>query len=140
MSSQYKISQIVGKKYFTSTPTSEWSYSGYLEAVEPHINISTKLSALKSLWKKRFNEHLNEIAKGRSDKKKDSNATEFWDQFEKKRTLKKQQYDTNVDIQVNTLKVMSTASSYQKDELSKQMEIPGDNKNLPIESNMILQE
>ncbi|RIB01638.1 hypothetical protein C2G38_2230210 [Gigaspora rosea] len=32
MSSQYKISQIAGEKYFTSTPTSEWSYFGYLEA------------------------------------------------------------------------------------------------------------
>jgi len=41
------------------------------------------------------------------------------------------QYDTNVDIQLNTLKVMSTASSYQSNELSKQMEISGDNdKNL----------
>ena len=41
------------------------------------------------------------------------------------------QYDTNVDIQLNTLKVMSTASSYQRNELSKQMEISGDDdKNL----------
>jgi len=40
-------------------------------------------------------------------------------------------YDTNVDIQLNTLKVMSTASSYQRNELSKQMEISSDNdKNL----------
>ncbi|CAG8753932.1 3711_t:CDS:10, partial [Racocetra persica] len=132
MSSQYKISQIAGEKYFTSTPTSEWSYSGYLEAVEPYINISTRLSALKSLWKKRFNEHLNEIAKDRSDEEKnDSKATEFWDQFEKKRTLKQQQYKTNIDIQINTLKVMSTASLYQMNELSKQMEISRDNdKNL----------
>ncbi|CAG8590392.1 1148_t:CDS:10 [Diversispora eburnea] len=141
MSSQYKISQIVGEKYFTSTPTSDWSYSGYLEAVEHCINNSTRLSALKSLWRKRFNEHLREIEKDRSDEEKctiattlliqDSKATEFWNRFEKKRTLKQQQYDTNVEIQLNTLKVMSTASSYQRNELSKQMENSGDNdKNL----------
>ncbi|CAG8593739.1 3732_t:CDS:2, partial [Funneliformis mosseae] len=31
--------------------------------------------------------------------KQDSKATEFWNRFEKKRTLKEQQYDTNVEIQ-----------------------------------------
>ena len=41
------------------------------------------------------------------------------------------QHDTNVDIQLNALIVLSTASSYQRNELSKQMEISGDNdKNL----------
>ncbi|CAG8447238.1 23959_t:CDS:2 [Gigaspora rosea] len=98
----------------------EWSYSGYLEAVEPYINNSTRLSSLKSIWKERFNEHLSEIAKDRSDEEKCIMAATLLIQ-----------YDTNVDIQLNTLKVMSTASSYQRNELSKQMEISGDNdKNL----------
>ncbi|CAG8694084.1 1375_t:CDS:2, partial [Acaulospora colombiana] len=57
----------------------------------------------------------------------DSNATEFWDQFEKKQLLKRQQYKTNVDIQLSTLKVMSTAASYQENELSKQMELLSEN-------------
>nr|CAG8575328.1 2655_t:CDS:2 [Entrophospora candida] len=33
------------------------------------------------------------------------------------------QYNTNIDIQLSTLKVMSTSASYQENELSKQMEL-----------------
>ncbi|CAG8824651.1 12154_t:CDS:2, partial [Gigaspora rosea] len=57
----------------------------------------------------------------------DSNANEFWEQFEKKQMLKRQQYNTNVDIQLSTLKVMSTSASYQGNELSKQMELLSEN-------------
>ncbi|CAJ0762335.1 20637_t:CDS:2, partial [Entrophospora sp. SA101] len=36
-------------------------------------------------------------------------------------------YNTNVDIQLSTLKVMSTSASYQENELSKQMELLSEN-------------
>ncbi|CAG8554730.1 10127_t:CDS:10 [Ambispora leptoticha] len=134
MISQYKLSFIAGEKYFTSTPTNDWSYSGYLEAIEPYFNlekdeIDERREVASALI--RMVAFLGAMQSAGYHWEQDSNATDFWDQFEKKRALKQQQYDTNVDIQLNTLKVMSTASSYQRNELSKQMEISGDNdKNL----------
>ncbi|CAG8651254.1 15176_t:CDS:2, partial [Funneliformis mosseae] len=47
-------------------------------------------------------------------------ATELWNQFEKKRALQHQQHNSNIDIQLSTLKVMST-STCQEGELAGQM-------------------
>ncbi|CAG8498646.1 36_t:CDS:2 [Paraglomus brasilianum] len=44
-------------------------------------------------------------------------ATEFWNLFEKKRELEKQQFNTNIDIQLSTLKVMGTAAVHQEAQL-----------------------
>ncbi|CAI2165757.1 21_t:CDS:10 [Funneliformis geosporum] len=48
-------------------------------------------------------------------------ATELWNQFEKKRALQNQQHNTNIDIQLSTLRVMSTSATCQEDELAGQM-------------------
>ncbi|RHZ81804.1 hypothetical protein Glove_117g27 [Diversispora epigaea] len=47
-------------------PTSDWSYFGYLEAVEPHFSNRAKISTLKSTWKRRFNDHLRDLEKDSS--------------------------------------------------------------------------
>ncbi|CAG8821414.1 22475_t:CDS:2, partial [Gigaspora rosea] len=81
--SGYVISQIPDKpptesilraqlqKYFTSTPTNEWSYSGYLETIEPYFNNHAKISTLKSTWKKRFNDHLRDLEKDEIDERRE---------------------------------------------------------------------
>ena len=69
-SSQYKLSFIAGEKYFTSTPTNDWSYSGYLEAIEPYFSNRAKISTLKSTWKKRFNDHLRDLEKDEIDERR----------------------------------------------------------------------
>ncbi|CAB4381588.1 unnamed protein product [Rhizophagus irregularis] len=118
-------------QYFESTPASEWTYPGYLEKMQPYFNNHFKLSSLKSTWKKRFNEHLREIERDQVGEKctfasdllnqKGLKATELWNQFEKKRALQNQQHNTNIDIQLSTLRVMSTSATCQEDELAGQM-------------------
>ncbi|CAG8663769.1 6444_t:CDS:2, partial [Paraglomus occultum] len=104
-----------------------WSYPGYLEAMQPYFNDS-KLKSLKSVWKRRFNEQLKKIikdtdeerSKAASDlinKKESSNVVEFWDLFEKRRLIKRQQISTK---QLSTLRVMSNAATYQENELKRQ--------------------
>ncbi|CAG8630022.1 10201_t:CDS:2 [Ambispora leptoticha] len=53
----------------------------------------------------------------RLQRKNGREATEFWNLFEKKRELEKQQFNTNVDIQLSTLKVMGTAAVHQEAQL-----------------------
>lgn len=57
-----------------SIPAKDWSYLGYLEAMQPYFK-DNKLKSLKSVWKKRFNEHLKEIKNQHTDEERSETAS-----------------------------------------------------------------
>ncbi|CAI2185302.1 102_t:CDS:2, partial [Funneliformis geosporum] len=100
MSDSYLNIAEASEQYFESTPVKDWSYLGYLEVMQPYFNDS-KLKSLKSVWKRRFNKQLKGIIKNMDEERsgaalnlinqKNSEVVEFWDLFEKRRSIRRQQ-------------------------------------------------
>ncbi|CAG8642059.1 2173_t:CDS:2, partial [Acaulospora morrowiae] len=118
------------EEYFNLTPVEKWSFSGYLEAMQSFLNVDFEVSTLKSIWRKRFNDHLREISRSKNDNEKknriasflinqNSKATQFWEKFKKKKMLKTRQNNTKVDIQedesVSEMETLNASSSEDND-------------------------
>ncbi|CAG8718566.1 4561_t:CDS:2, partial [Gigaspora rosea] len=61
----------VTEQYFKTTPTNEWSYLGYLEAMKSYYQRYTTIISLKSTWRKSFLTALRSIERSQDREQSD---------------------------------------------------------------------
>ncbi|RUS30651.1 hypothetical protein BC938DRAFT_479117 [Jimgerdemannia flammicorona] len=110
-------------QYFILTPANDWSYVGYLEAMQTYLNADDTLLAMKSKWKKRFLCALKNADQDCQERKAlaKQDASQFWTNFDRKRALQTTQSDVLVNTQLNALGMLKSATNQQANGLISRM-------------------
>ncbi|CAG8741398.1 34250_t:CDS:2, partial [Racocetra persica] len=64
-------------EHFKKTPTSQWSYHGYLEAMKSYFNTDAPIQTLKTLWRKRFVNYMKDVILSEDTDKEQRKAAYF---------------------------------------------------------------
>lgn len=124
----------VTEQYFKTTPTNEWSYLGYLEAMKSYYQRYATIISLKSTWRKSFLTALRSIERSQ-DREQSEAATfllnkksnkqeimEYWKSVEKERRLVKKQLDVKNNTQISALNMLNVATTDQSCQVIRLLE------------------
>ncbi|CAG8812098.1 18511_t:CDS:10, partial [Gigaspora margarita] len=122
------------EQYFKTTPTNEWSYLGYLEAMKSYYQRYATIISLKSTWRKSFLTALRSIERSQ-DREQSEAATfllnkksnkqeimEYWKSVEKERRLVMKQLDVKNNTQISALNMLNVATTDQSCQVIRLLE------------------